>query len=134
MFQKPIRRSNPNQKSNLRLFIRASSAMGGQGKQLVSSLNKPGQGGQEAHLRETLSWFSEGRFEAPFPCCSHPRREAAITGVGAVGAESRGSRRQRQRWDRSAESEGARGRGPLLLSGVLKSRGCPGRRRPLPSP
>ena len=48
--------------------------MGGKGKLPVASLNKPGQGGQEAHLRETLSRFSQGRFEAPFPCSFHPHR------------------------------------------------------------
>ena len=59
MFQTPTRLPNPNPKLNLRLFIKASRAMGGKGKQPV---NNPGQGGQEAHLRETLSRFSERRF------------------------------------------------------------------------
>ena len=83
--------------------------MGGKGKLPVASLNKPGQGEQEAHLRETLSRFSEGRFEAPFPCSFHPRSEAATAGRGAVGTESRGSRRRRRRPDRSSEPEGERG-------------------------
>lgn len=75
--------------------------MGGKRKQPE---NEPGQGGQEARLRER-DRFSEGRFEAPFPCCFHPRSAAAT----AVGTESRGSRRQRRRPDSSAEPEGERG-------------------------
>ena len=75
--------------------------MGGKRKQPE---NDPGQGGQEAHLRET-DRFSEGRFEVPFPCSFHPRSEAAT----AVGTESQGSRRQRRRPDRRAEPEGERG-------------------------
>ena len=74
-------------------------------------MNEPGQGGQEAHLRETLYRFSEGRFEAPFPCSFHLRSQAATAGRGVVGTDSRGSRQRRRRQDRSAEPERERGPG-----------------------
>ena len=78
--------------------------MGGKGKLPVASLNKPGQGGQEAHLRETLSRISEGRFEAPFLCSFHPRR-----GTRGDGSRKQGKQMVEAETDRSAEPEGERG-------------------------
>ena len=72
MFQKPIQRSNPNQKSNLRLFIRASSAMGSQGKQLVSSLNKPGQASRKPTSGRPSLSFQKDASKLHFPAVSTP--------------------------------------------------------------
>ena len=126
MFQKPTRLPNPNPKSNLRLFIKASRAMGGKGKQPVKT---PGRAGRKPTSGRPSLGFQKDVSEAPFPCGFHPCPEAATAGRGAVGTESRGSRQRRRRRDRSAEPERERGPGPPLLSGVLKSRGRPGRRQ-----
>ena len=98
--------------------------MGGKGKLPVASLNKPGQGGQEAPLRETLSRISEGRFEAPFLCSFHPRR-----GTRGDGGRKQGKQMVEAEKDRSAEPEEERG---PVATAVVRGAEKPGRRRPLP--
>ena len=100
--------------------------MGGKGKLPVASLNKPGQGGQEASLRETLSRISEGRFEAPFLCSFHPRR-----GTRGDGSSKQGKQMVEAEKDRSAEPEEERG---PVATAVVRGAEKPGRRRPLPFP
>ena len=127
MFQKPTRLPNPN--SNLRLFIKASRGMGGKEKQPV---NKPGQGGREAHLRETVSRFSEIRFGSSISLRFPPPPRGCNRGTRAVGTESPGRRRGRRKPDRRPDGE----HGPAAAAVVrgAEKPGRPGRRRPLPSP
>lgn len=97
--------------------------MGGKEKQ---PLNKPAQGGQEAHLRETLSRFSERRFGSSISLRFPPPPRGCNRGTRAVGKESPG--RRRGGGDRTGERSRTKSmaRGPLLLSGVLKSWDVPG--------
>lgn len=131
MFQKSTRLPNPNPNPNLRLFIKASRGMGCKEKQPV---NKPAQGGQEAHLRETLSRFSERRFGSSISLRFPPPPRGCNRGTRTVGKESPG--RRRGGGDRTGERSRTKSmaRGPLLLSGVLKSRDVPdgGGHFPLP--
>ena len=105
--------------------------MGGKEKQPV---NKPGHGGQEAHLRETVSRFSEIRFGSSISLRFPPPPRGCNRGTRAVGTESPGRRRGRRRPDRRAEPDGEHGPAAAAVVRGAEKPGRPGRRRPLPSP
>ena len=89
-------------------------------------------GGGKAHLRETVSRFSEIRFGSSISLRFPPPPRGCNRGTRAVGTESPGRRRGRRKPDRRPDGK----HGPAAAAVVrgAEKPGRPGRRRPLPSP
>lgn len=106
MVQKPSHLPDPNQKSNLRLFINTGREMGGKEKTALAPRNQPGQGGQEVLGQgHPFSWLWEGVFGSGFP-------EGGTAGPRA--------RREGKSWRGMTERAAGRERraGPVRFSGA----------------